>query len=404
LQEAKRWWDEWLRGIDTGVRREPAYRVWMQEHPRVPPVRRAPAHRAGRWVAEEVWPSPRIEVVLHVLQAIEMVTPTPAAGGSDVVIPPGARQSIGAAAGPWCAFGIEADPFPEQSRDDADSLVFESAALEGRLEILGAPSVVFDLAVDQTAAFIAVRLCDVAPNGDSARVTYALCDLTQRDGAKRRAPVAAGEKFRVRVPLRHAAHSFAAGHRLRVAVSTAYWPIAWPSAAPAVLTVFDAQIGLELPERPVHAGDALLDAFAAPDAGRADPTHDLDPAAIESRETTDPRTGITTIVTRIDFATGAVPARTYYPGIELETGHAIEEQFRIHRVDPLTAEACITHHVTRRRGTWNIELESRWRMTGDQRAFTITAELRAREAGHTLRHRHWEVRVPRPLPAADGLQ
>ena len=35
LQEALRWWDHWLKGIDTGIMDEPMLRVWMQES--VPP-------------------------------------------------------------------------------------------------------------------------------------------------------------------------------------------------------------------------------------------------------------------------------------------------------------------------------------------------------------------------------
>ena len=36
LQEALRWWDHWLKGVDTGVMDEPMLRVWMQES--VPPA------------------------------------------------------------------------------------------------------------------------------------------------------------------------------------------------------------------------------------------------------------------------------------------------------------------------------------------------------------------------------
>ncbi len=31
LQEALRWWDHWLKGRDTGIMDEPAYRVWLEE-------------------------------------------------------------------------------------------------------------------------------------------------------------------------------------------------------------------------------------------------------------------------------------------------------------------------------------------------------------------------------------
>src|SRR5262249_3581358 len=57
LQEALRWWDRWLRGVDTGVMDEPMYRVWMQD-PVAPGA--VPAERPGRWVGEPSWPSPRI--------------------------------------------------------------------------------------------------------------------------------------------------------------------------------------------------------------------------------------------------------------------------------------------------------------------------------------------------------
>src|SRR5690606_28858606 len=58
LQECLRWWDQHLKGIDTGIMDEPRCRLWMQEP--VAPAARHP-ERPGRWVAEEEWPSPRIE-------------------------------------------------------------------------------------------------------------------------------------------------------------------------------------------------------------------------------------------------------------------------------------------------------------------------------------------------------
>ena len=49
LQEATRWWDQWLKGHDTGVMREPTLRAYVEEWS--PPGDRAVA--PGRWVAEE---------------------------------------------------------------------------------------------------------------------------------------------------------------------------------------------------------------------------------------------------------------------------------------------------------------------------------------------------------------
>ena len=57
LQEMLRWWDYWLKGIDTGVMDEPMLRAWMTES-----VKPASHHEAlpGRWVAEPSWPPPGI--------------------------------------------------------------------------------------------------------------------------------------------------------------------------------------------------------------------------------------------------------------------------------------------------------------------------------------------------------
>jgi uncharacterized protein len=49
LQEMLRWWDYWLKDIDTGVMDEPMLRAWMTES-----VKPASRHEAlpGRWIAE----------------------------------------------------------------------------------------------------------------------------------------------------------------------------------------------------------------------------------------------------------------------------------------------------------------------------------------------------------------
>ena len=64
LQECLRWWDQHLKGIDTGIMEEPMIRAWMQE-----PVAPDPAstERPGRWISALSWPSPAtFEQVLHV--------------------------------------------------------------------------------------------------------------------------------------------------------------------------------------------------------------------------------------------------------------------------------------------------------------------------------------------------
>ncbi|HXV76318.1 MAG TPA: CocE/NonD family hydrolase, partial [Candidatus Polarisedimenticolaceae bacterium] len=182
LQEAVRWWDEWLRGRTTGIMEEPRFRVWMQES--VPP---APQYeeRPGRWVAEASWPSPRIELQRFRLNPGRLQH----APSQPTTIAFSSPQTTGLAAGEWCAFGADGEMPLDQRPDDGRSLVFDGDALAERVEILGAPVVELDLSSDAPVAMIAVRLNDVAPDGTSARVSYGLLNLTHRDDHERPTPL-----------------------------------------------------------------------------------------------------------------------------------------------------------------------------------------------------------------------
>ena len=55
LQDMLRWWDHWLKGVETGVMDEPMLRAWMTDS-----VKPATYHKElpGRWVGEPSWPPP----------------------------------------------------------------------------------------------------------------------------------------------------------------------------------------------------------------------------------------------------------------------------------------------------------------------------------------------------------
>src|SRR4029077_4371644 len=117
----------------------------------------------------------------------------------------------------------------DQRPDDALSLVFDSAILDVPLEILGGPVVDLTLESDQPVAQIAVRLNEVAPNGESTRVTWGVLNLTHRDGHNDPKPLEVGHRTRAVIKMNEAGHRFSAGSRIRLALSTSYWPIVWPS-------------------------------------------------------------------------------------------------------------------------------------------------------------------------------
>jgi len=380
LQEAVRWWDCWLKGVETGLTAEPTLVAWMQES-----VRPAVHHheRPGRWIGEDAWPSPRLRARRYGLGAGTLTTEPAAAAPAAVR----SAQTVGMASGRWCCFGEPGEYPGDQRDDDAGSLVFDTAPLGERLEILGSPRVELMVTADRPHTFVTVRLCDVAPDGSSTRMTYGVANL---------APLEPGRGVRVDVELEPTAWAVPAGHRLRLAVSNAYWPLAWPSRAPATLTVFPADSALELPERPPRAGEGALRPFGDPE-GAPPPAMTTLTEPLPRREVTRAASG--RVELRLSSGadeTGEV-ARTRYDAIDLEIGHAIDERFAIDPDDPLTAEAEIVHRRLMRRGGWSPRVETRCRLTADAEWFRLEASVEAREGGAPFCERRWDEKISRDL-------
>jgi putative CocE/NonD family hydrolase len=134
LQEILRWWDHWLKGIDTGVMDEPMLRAWMTES-----VEPASRHQVlpGRWVAEQAWP-PTASARHRLFLTDAGLRP---GGALETPRPMCSPQTVGKRAGEWCPFGLSPDHASDQREDDARSLVFESTPLVAPIEILGAATV-----------------------------------------------------------------------------------------------------------------------------------------------------------------------------------------------------------------------------------------------------------------------
>ena len=89
----------------------------------------------------------------------------------------------------------------DQRLEDGGALTFDTEPLPERLEILGAPVVELELAVDRPVALVAARLSDVAPDGAATRVSYGLLNLTHRESHEHPTALEPGRRYRVRLQL-----------------------------------------------------------------------------------------------------------------------------------------------------------------------------------------------------------
>jgi putative CocE/NonD family hydrolase len=380
LQESMRWWDYWLKGIDTHIMEEPMYRVWMQEEEATLGKHQV----AGRWVAEATWPSERIKPTTHYLTRAGIEAQPDAEFPRTIKTP----QTVGITAPHWVAFDLDTELPSDQRIDDARSLTFDSSPLQENLEILGAPVVTLDLSVDKPVAFLAVRLNEVQPTGESTRVTYAVLNLTQRDSREFPTALEPGKRYRIRVTLRDYAHVFKAGNRLRIALSTTYWPLIWPSPEAVMLTVYTGRSELELPVRPPRPADAQLKPFAVPetlDAGRQS----------NRARSAQPKIKPPTKIYEWDVGSQTLTIRS----TPLTLGGSADalEMTAIQDNDPTSARLHYNRSAGFKRSDWDVNVKSTLRLHLTQTHFLMSGDVKAFEDDKEIFTRNWERKIPRDL-------
>jgi putative CocE/NonD family hydrolase len=385
LQESLRWYDYWMRGKDTGVEREPALIAWM---PHSVPAKAFYPESPGRWIVEKEWPSRRIKPQRFHLNA----------GGSLGEAAERARkvstrspQTLGLAVGelmPWFQHGPSPELPGDQRPDDGQSMCFDTAPLGKRVEILGSPTAELVLSVDKPVAFICVRLCDVAPDGASTRVSYGIFNLTHIEGADKPKRLAPGQQYKVKMPLIDCAYAFAPGHRMRVAVSTTYWPLIWPSPEPVTLTLATGKSAFVLPVRRARGNDPSP-AFKRPESAAPATRTALAPGGRNRVISTD--LGKRETLVEITDSSG----RNRYDDIALIAEARSKERYTIVDDDPLAATAEVTWTWEFERDDWQIRTETRTHVSCTKRDFIIRARIEAYEAEKRVFERDFEERVPR---------
>lgn len=385
LQEALRWWDRWLKDLPTGVEEDPAYRPYLMDGVR--PARWY-AERSGRWLAE---PQGGTVEARSTRMTLGDGTLAEASDASPMTAPQiiASPQDTGAEAGEYCAIWLGPELPGDQRGDDAGSLCFDSAPM-AQTDIVGAPVVTLTLASDVPQAQIAVRLNHIHPDGASTRITYGVLNLSHRDSAENPAPLAPGKPTLITLKLDHIAYRLPEGHRLRLAISNAYWPLIWPSPTRSTLSLSAGT--LDLPQRagqPPHADDADEYHFPPPDAAEPWATTELRAATNSRTRSTDMVTGVTTLIITDDF--GKVRDDDH----GLITGSIARETWSIHPDDPLSARGACHWSDEIIRDDTHLRTETTCNMRSDAEFFYFTARVEAYENNDLIYARDVEDKIKR---------
>ncbi len=376
LQEAMRWWDHWLRGVDTGVADDPAMRLWLQECQRPEPHL---DERPGSWIAFAHWPTGPQPVTL----ALGDMHNT--AHTSTICSP----VTVGLGAGQWCAYGLGkiAPELPlDQRPDDAGSLCFDGDELDEPMHLAGRPMARLRVSSDRPDALVVVRLNALHPDGSSERLSYGVLNLTHRDSHEEPTALEPGEVYDVVVRMKPIAQTVQPGQRLRVAISTSYWPMIWPSPRPATLTIHDDGSSVDLPV-----------VTETVDASGFEPPQDAQhgPVTIE-RSGAETRTITRDLGTRrTEFVASRDDGVYVIDDIGTKQSFTRVRSSSIVDDEPTSADAAVNCVATYRRGDWDVRIESNVEMTCDHESFTLHGRLSAIDAGEIFAERHFERRIPR---------
>lgn len=382
LQEAVRWWERWLKGIPNGIDEGPMLRAVIQDPTPPTPFLAAVG---GRWVEEAAWPPPGlVPRRLHLRPGGLLADARGPAATVALCSPlvPGHHAR-------WCAHGAGADFPGDQRAEDGGAAVFETAPLAAGIDLLGAPEVTLAITSDRPQAMIAARLSDVAPDGAATRVTYGLLNLAHRDSHETPAPLVPGREHVVRLKLNDLGQHIAAGHRLRLALSTSLWPIAWPSPERATLGLRLDGCHLDLPVRPPRPGDGAHRPPAEVHLPEDLAITRLTPARDRRWVETDLASQVTTSLAEEDSGTIVWDDSGWTTTIGMKQAYSIRPD------DPLSARAEVQGWQSCSRGDWRIETRTRTVMTADATTFHVAAEFTATENGHGVLERRWDHAIPR---------
>ena len=242
-----RWFDRWLRGIENGVEREPAVRLFVMGGGTGRKNSAGRLDHGGSWRAESDWPLPNTRwtpFYLHRSGLLAPALPEQAAGFREYVYDPGApvptiggTVTSGQPVMVGGAFDQREGPRFFGSRepyrplaDRADVLVFETPPLNADLEVTG--PVVVNLWISSSApdTDFTAKLIDVYPpsadypSGFAMNLTDGIIRARYRRSWERPELMVPGTVYPVRIEAFPTSNRFVRGHRIRLDISSSNFP------------------------------------------------------------------------------------------------------------------------------------------------------------------------------------
>ncbi len=383
LQEMLRWWDQWLKGEPTGVSRDPAFRYYIMDADKPGTSK---DHVNGRWVGDGLWGFGNVDTKKWHLNE----TGIGGSEGPEKALTVSSKQTVGLDGGEYCIIWLGPEFSGDQANDDAASLTFDSPALIADMDIVGPPAVELDFSVDKPVAFVAVRLNDVFPTGEVARISYHLQNLCMRESREHPEALEPGRRYRMKIKLDDIAWRVPAGHKLRVSISTAYFPLMWPAPEPVTLTIYTGKSFVHVPIRKEIPNEVPVE-WQPPEAAEPAQLKELKKPWHKRETITNPATGEVRIEIVDDFGSVEIMPHklvSYSVGREI---HSIMPD------DPLSAKMETHWTEELKRGTWQTRTETYGRLTSTRTHWIVWGKIEAYEGKKKVFEKEFNEEIERKL-------
>lgn len=385
LNEVARFFAHWLRDEDTGIMREPAVAIYMQEFA---PPNRSQDVTPGHWRFEPVLPAPgTTEWALHLGPNGQLAGEARADETFDEFV---YRPTVGLANGYWSGGGVTYYLADDQRADEAFSLVYTSKPVAEEVRLLGWPRVILHGSASMSVATFTAKLADVAPDGSSCLIVDGSLNATRRRSLTVPEPLTPNEVYELDIPMVPTGWTVRPGHRLCLAIAGADFPNLWPTPergsqrvhfggrynSRLILPLVPASQLSEPPFLPTASMHQPVKSFSGPP--RQELVHDQ-------------VNGMVAIHNYLAKTTSIIPGN---PGT-----FSLERKFicSASTTDPARAGIVGTHTYTLERedGSFVIDAESTIRATAD--AFHLTINLVITRNGKLFFQRKWMASEPRRL-------
>ena len=361
LHEALRWWDRWLKNEKTNVENDPAYTVYLMDG--VEP-KSSYDYRKGQWVSFDQWPAQLPIKTLNLNKDFGLRKQKE--NVRKIISSP---QTCGLDGGEYCAIWLGPDLPGDQRIDDVNSATFTTEELTKQIDIVGAPRVKLKLRPTTSTAQISVRLNHIHPTGTSTRITYGVFNLGYVDGFDNPRKLRKGETISIEFNLDQIAYSVSKGHKIRLSISNAYWPLLWPTPEKGAIEVIAGSIDIPF----IKDGLYNFRQFLPEKADEPWKTKTIRKPTNTRKVIRNIGSDEVTVEIIDDF--GSVRDLTH----DLEIGSIAREWWTIQPDDPLSANGRTHWTEERSRGEWKTRTETFATMSSDAENFYIHAKLEAYE-------------------------